>query len=44
MAYSRINITLPKETLEKLKKAAKEENRNLSNMVAQMIEQYKKQK
>jgi len=40
MAYTRLNITIPKETVEKLKKIAKEEKRSLSNMITYLIEKY----
>lgn len=40
MAYTRLNITIPKETLEKLKKIAKEEKRSLSNMITYLVEKY----
>jgi predicted CopG family antitoxin len=40
MAYSRLNITIPKETVEKLKKIAKEEKRSLSNMITYLIDKY----
>ena len=40
MAYMRLNITIPKETVEKLKKIAKEEKRSLSNMITFLIEKY----
>jgi len=40
MAYTRLNITIPKETLEKLKKIAQDEKRSLSNMITYLIEKY----
>jgi len=40
MAYTRLNITIPKETVEKLKRIAKEEKRSLSNMITYLIEKY----
>jgi len=40
MAYTRLNITIPKETLEKLKKIAENEKRSLSNMITYLIEKY----
>ena len=40
MAYTRLNITIPKETLEKLKKIAKEEKRSLSNMITYLVDKY----
>jgi len=40
MAYIRLNITIPKETVEKLKKIAEKENRSLSNMITYLIEKY----
>jgi predicted CopG family antitoxin len=40
MAYIRLNITIPKETVEKLKKIAAEEKRSLSNMITYLIEKY----
>ena len=38
MAYTRLNITIPKDTLEKLKRIAKQEKRSLSNMITYLIE------
>jgi len=40
MAYTRLNITIPKETVEKLKKIAEKEKRSLSNMITYLIEKY----
>jgi predicted CopG family antitoxin len=40
MAYIRLNITIPKETVEKLKKIAEKEKRSLSNMITYLIEKY----
>ena len=40
MAYARLNITIPKETVEKLKRIADKEKRSLSNMITYLIEQY----
>jgi len=40
MAYVRLNITIPKETVEKLKKIAEKEKRSLSNMITYLIEKY----
>lgn len=40
MAYTRINITIPKDTMQKLKKIASEEKRSLSNMITYLIEKY----
>jgi Ribbon-helix-helix protein, copG family. len=41
MAFKRLYITLPPDTLEKLEKTAKEKGRSKSNMIAYLIEQYK---
>jgi predicted CopG family antitoxin len=40
MAYVRLNITIPKESVEKLKKIAEKEKRSLSNMITYLIEKY----
>lgn len=40
MAYTRLNITIPKESLEILKKIAKKEKRSLSNMITYLIDKY----
>jgi len=40
MAYTRLNITIPKETVEKLKKIAEKEKRSLSNTITYLIERY----
>ena len=40
MAYTRLNITIPKETVEKLKKIAEKEKRSLSNMITYLIDKY----
>jgi metal-responsive CopG/Arc/MetJ family transcriptional regulator len=40
MAYARINITLPKDILEKVEKQRIKEKRNLSNMIVCMMEFY----
>ena len=40
MTYARINITLPKDILEKVEKQRIKENRNLSNMIVCMMEFY----
>ena len=40
MAYARLNITIPKDSLEKLKKIAEKEKRSLSNMITYLIEKY----
>jgi len=40
MTYVRLNITIPKETVEKLKKIAEKEKRSLSNMITYLIERY----
>jgi predicted CopG family antitoxin len=40
MAYVRLNVTIPKETVEKLKKIAKQEKRSLSNMITCLIDKY----
>lgn len=44
MAFQRLNATIPEETMDKLKKQAKKENRPLSNMIRHMIEEYVKGK
>ena len=41
MPSVRINITLPKETLEVLKEICKEEERTRSNVIKRAIERYK---
>jgi len=38
MVYKRVTITLPKETVLKLKKIAKKDNRTMSNMIKHLIE------
>jgi len=38
MVYKRITITLPKETIAKLKTLSKKENRTMSNMIMTLIE------
>ena len=40
MAYTRLNITIPKDSLEKLKEIAEKEKRSLSNMITYLIEKY----
>lgn len=40
MAYIRLNVTIPKESVEKLKKIAEKEKRSLSNMITFLIEKY----
>jgi hypothetical protein len=40
MAYTRLNITIPKETVEKLRTIAEKEKRSLSNMITFLIESY----
>jgi predicted CopG family antitoxin len=40
MAYTRLNVTIPKETVEKLRKIAEEEKRSLSNMITYLIDKY----
>ncbi|MBE3095141.1 MAG: ribbon-helix-helix protein, CopG family [Actinobacteria bacterium] len=40
MAYTRLNVTIPKETVDKLKKIAKKEKRSLSNMITYLIDKY----
>ena len=40
MAYVRLNVTIPKETVDKLKKIAKQEKRSLSNMITYLIDKY----
>ena len=40
MTYKRINITIPNETLEKLKRLAEKEHRSASNMITYLIEMY----
>jgi predicted CopG family antitoxin len=40
MAYVRLNITIPKETLSKLRKIAETEKRSLSNMITYLVEKY----
>ena len=40
MAYQRLNVTIPKTTMSKLKKQAEKQDRSLSNMVRHMIEEY----
>ena len=40
--YIRLNFTLPEDTLKKLQKISKEEQRSISNMISHLVEQYKK--
>jgi metal-responsive CopG/Arc/MetJ family transcriptional regulator len=40
MAAIRINITLPEETFNKLKNICKESDRNRSNIIKRLIENY----
>jgi len=40
MAYVRLNVTIPKETVDKLKKIAKQEKRSLSNMITYLIDKH----
>jgi predicted CopG family antitoxin len=40
MAYVRLNVTIPKESVEKLKKIAEKEKRSLSNMITFLIDKY----
>jgi len=41
MVYKRITITLPKDTITKLKALSKKENRPVSNYIKNLIEQQK---
>jgi predicted DNA-binding protein len=41
VTHKRINITLPKEAIEKLKAISKKEDRTHSNMIAVLIMRYK---
>ena len=41
MAAIRLNITLPEETVEKLKKICEDEDRTRSNVIKRLIENYK---
>jgi len=40
MGYTRISISIPKETKEKLEQLAKKEMRTISNMIAYLVENY----
>ena len=40
MPYERLNITMPKETKEKLKRIAKKEKRSHANMISVLIDRY----
>jgi len=40
MAFERLNITLPKETYEKLHDISENEDRSLSNMISHLINSY----
>jgi len=42
MPFKRVTFTLPPDTIKKLEKISKEENRNKSNMVAHLIDIYDK--
>jgi len=44
MVYGRINITIPKSTLKKLKELANLETRSVSNMIARLVEKEYKNK
>jgi len=44
MVYERINITIPKPTLKKLKELASIETRSISNMIARLVEKEYKDK
>ena len=41
MAYKRINITLPEDTLNKAKRIATKDDRPLSNVIKRCIDAYK---
>jgi predicted CopG family antitoxin len=41
MVYKRITITIPQETLIKLKALSKKENRSMSNLIRNLIDQQK---
>jgi len=42
MGFTRITISIPKETKKKLEELAKNEMRSISNMIAYLIENYTK--
>ena len=42
MSFERLNITLPKDTYQKLHTLADKEDRSLSNMISFLINNYKK--
>jgi len=41
MGFTRITISIPNKTKEKLEQLAKEQMRSVSNMIAYLIENYK---
>jgi len=40
MATQRVNITLNKETIKKVRELAKKETRSFSNMIQRILEEY----